>query len=107
MSSDKDSSEDKEELKGLFKRLGEIINETLADSEDVQEVLGQIRNFGLGVDLSMVMGLGFHYRPDVCQDLDGPFDGKIRFELTSGDRKFLGHNKISLDIDSENNISEK
>ena len=105
-----DPKENKEELKWLFKRLGEIINETLADSKEVQEVLGQIKRFGLGVDLSMVMGLGLYYRPDSCPnltaELEEPPEGELRFELTSWDESFLKLNGLLFRMEEEGNISQ-
>lgn len=102
---DGDSHENKDELKKLFKRLGEVINDTLSHSKDVQDILSQIRIYGLGVDLSMVIGLGLHTRPDADQDMVfGPEtvpEGEIRFELTSGDKAFLEHNKLRLTIDKD------
>jgi hypothetical protein len=97
---DEDSHEKKDELKRLFKRLGEVINDTLSHSKEVQDILSRIKIFGLGVDLSMVVGLGLHARSD--SDQKGVFDpnpdkvseGEIRFELTSGDKAFLAHNKL-------------
>ena len=95
----------KEELKGLFRRLGEVINETLADSKEVQEILKVIKGFGLGVDLSMVMGLGLYYRPDVSQDFgldkDDTQGDKIKFEITSGDMQFLEKNRLGLIMDKD------
>ena len=105
MFNDEDSHEKKDELKRLFKRLGEVINDTLSHSKEVQDILSQIRIFGLGVDLSMVVGLGLHARSDSEQE--GIFspetvnEGEIRFELTSGDKAFLSHNKIRLTIDND------
>lgn len=102
--------QNQDELKGLFKRLGEIINETLASSKEVQEILKQIKDFGLGVDLSMVMGLGLYYRPDMSQnfgiDNDETQNGNIKFEITSGDEKFLRQNRLGLAIDNDNIVSK-
>ncbi|MGA1842513.1 MAG: hypothetical protein ACMUIU_18015 [bacterium] len=107
---DEDSYEKKDELKRLFKKLGEVINDTLSHSKEVQDILSRIRIFGLGVDLSMVVGLGLHARSDSDQEgVLGPekvSEGEIRFELTSGDRAFLEHNKIRLNIDIDHDITD-
>jgi hypothetical protein len=102
---DQDSHEKKDELKRLFKRLGEVINDTLSHSKEVQDILSRIKIFGLGVDLSMVVGLGLHARTDADQEgVLGPdtvSEGEIRFELTSGDKAFLAHNRIRFNIDND------
>lgn len=104
-----ESKEKKEELKWLFRKLGEVINDTLSHSEDVQEVISQIRKCGLGVDLSMVIGLGLYCNTDVCQnnsDLDTVPKGEIRFELTSADKVFLEEFNLRLNIDNDNSLFE-
>ena len=105
MEFDGESYERKDELKRLFKRLGEVINDSLSHSREVQDILSEIRVFGLGVDLSMVIGLGLYSRSDGGQDIifdpDELPEEKIRFELTSGDAKFLEHHKLKLSLDKD------
>jgi len=97
--------EKKDELKRLFKRLGRVINETLSHSDEVQEILSQIKVFGLGVDLSMVIGLGLYTSADSDHEAllgtESEENEEIRFELTSGDITFLEHHKIKLNMDNE------
>ena len=102
MFNDGESYEKKDELKRLFKILGEVINDTLSHSKEVQEILSQIRIFGLGVDLSMVIGLGLYSRSDGDHEiLLSSDEEKIRFELTSGDVAFLEDHKLKLSLDKD------
>ncbi|MBN2372997.1 hypothetical protein JXL19_04330 [bacterium] len=104
-----ESKEKKEELKLLFKKLGDVINDTLSHSDDVQEVLRQMRKWGLGVDLSMVIGLGLYCNTDLMQKDSGNGaipNEEIRFELTTEDRAFLNELNLRLNIDNDNSPFE-
>ncbi len=99
---DEEFKERKEKLKWYFKRLGEAINDTLTHSQEVQEMLSQIRGFGFGVDLSMVIGLGLYSNMNDPQndfEKEAPFREEIRFELTPEDMAFLQQNNLCLDIE--------
>lgn len=102
---DKEYPEKKEELKKLFKKLGRVINDTLSHSDEVQEILSQIKIFGLGVDLSMVVGLGLYTNSETDQEIvfgtETEQQEEIRFELTSGDLTFLERHRIKLTMDAE------
>jgi len=99
-----DSKEKNDSLKLYFKRLGEIVNETLSQSKEFQEVLNQIKSFGFGVDLSMIIGLGLYVNSkQTVKDYEsGPLlkEG-IRFEITSEDNVFLQRNGLRFDIDNQ------
>ena len=103
---DKEYPEKKDELKRLFKKLGRVINDTLSHSDEVQDILSQIKIFGLGVDLSMVVGLGLYTNSETDQEIvfgtetEQP-EEEIRFELTSGDLTFLERHRIRLTMDTE------
>ena len=102
---DKEYPEKKDELKRLFKKLGRVINDTLTHSDEVQEILSQIKIFGLGVDLSMVVGLGLYTNSETDQEIvfgtETEQEEEIRFELTSGDLTFLERHRIRLTMDTE------
>ncbi|MGA1844794.1 MAG: hypothetical protein ACMUIS_09575 [bacterium] len=101
MSFDANAHENRNELKKLFKRLGEVINDNLSHSEEVQEILHQIRILGMGVDLSMVIGLGLYSHADGTHEILFDSDEEeIRFELTSADRAFLDQYKLKLIMDA-------
>jgi hypothetical protein len=101
MPSDANAHENRNELKQLFKRLGEVINDTLSHSEEVQEILQEIRILGMGVDLSMVIGLGLYSHADGTHEIlfDSDEEG-IRFELTPADMAFLDQYKLKLIMDA-------
>lgn len=104
MLSDWERNEKKDELKWFFHKLGEAINDTVNHSEEVQDILNQIKKFGLRVDISMIIGLGIYNSfPDKdVKNKEGNdhLEKSIRFELTTDDRAFLALNKIVLNLES-------
>jgi hypothetical protein len=53
-----------ERLKQLMQRLGNAINESLADSETIAEVIGEIKREGCDVFLVLEATIGFNKRPE-------------------------------------------
>jgi hypothetical protein len=50
-------------LKQLMQQLGNAINESLSDSENIAEVIGEIRRSGYDVFLVLEATIGFNKRP--------------------------------------------
>lgn len=90
-----------ENFRRLVKELGYAINESLADSERVSEVMGRIRAAGYDLFLILEVTIGFNKRGDTNAVHRQKFTpGKQReaeFHLTNEDTRFLSSLKISVD----------
>ena len=86
-------------LKKLIKRLGNAIDESLSESDAIEEVIGEIKKEGYDVLLVLEATIGFNRRPAESED------GKVAevthkdldASLTEQDQKFLKALSISLD----------
>lgn len=86
-------------LKKLIKRLGSAIDESLSESDAIEEAIGEIKKEGYDVLLVLEATIGFNRRPAASEggksaavthkDLDA--------SLTEQDQKFLKALSISLD----------
>jgi len=86
-------------LKGLMKELGEAINSSLADSDEIAEVISRIKAGGYDVFLVLEATIGLNQR-----DGDAIDRRPIRtprtaadFRVTSQDVKFLKSLRIRVD----------
>ncbi len=89
-----------ENLKQLMKELGTAINETLSNSEKISEAIAKIRTSGFDVFLVLEATIGFNKRQEeASQDsaISGVSEGKMQFNITSQDVKFLKSLKISIE----------
>lgn len=92
-------------LKQLMKELGEAINESLAESEQIAEVIGKIKAGGYDVFLVLEATIGFNKtdeQPAARPTLVGKNAGASRavdpeFKVNAQDVKFLKSLRISLD----------
>jgi hypothetical protein len=100
-----------ERLKSLMQDLGNAINDSLSDSEQIAEAIGEIKRAGYDVFLVLEATIGFNKREDgedggKDSDVDGdsePLDtprevattGKVRF--TTQDQRFLKALRITVD----------
>ena len=92
-------------LKQLMKELGEAINESLAESEQIAEVIGKIKAGGYDVFLVLEATIGFNKtdeQPAAKPTLVGKNAGVARsidpeFKVNAQDVKFLKSLRISLD----------
>lgn len=88
-----------------MKELGEAINESLADSEQIAEVIGKIKAGGYDVFLVLEATIGFNKvdeQPAGKPTLVGKNTGNARivdpeFKVNAQDVKFLKSLRISLD----------
>lgn len=87
-------------LKALMKELGEAINESLSESEQISDVIGKIKAGGYDVFLVLEATIGFN-KTDEPAAAKGPVAvGKKadpEFKINSQDAKFLKSLRISLD----------
>ena len=90
-------------FKRLIKELGDAINESLSDSDQIADVMSRIRNAGYDLFLVLEVTIGFNKRGEVNvvhrQQISA--DGKIdpEFRLTTQDTQFLRALKIIVDED--------
>jgi hypothetical protein len=88
-------------FKRLIKELGEAINESLADSEKISEVMTRVRNAGYDLFLVLEVTIGFNKRGEINlvhrQKLNADGRSDPDFHLTSQDTQFLRALKITVD----------
>ncbi len=93
-------------FKRLIKELGQAINESLADSDTISEVMGRIRAAGYDLFLVLEVTIGFNKQGEsgtmnrqtlsTEDDSDDP-----SLELTPQDAQFLRSLKIVIENDSK------
>jgi hypothetical protein len=93
-----------ENLKQLFQQLGEAMNQSLANSEDVANVIGQIKTSGYDVFLAFEATIGFCKQEDEEEQTvtSGPTLVNARgrepeLVVNSQDERFLKSLRIRLD----------
>ena len=92
-------------LKKLMKELGDAINESLSDSEQIAEAIGKIKSSGYDVFLVLEATIGFNKtddQPAAKPTLVGKGASPTRtvdpeFKVNAQDVKFLKSLRISLD----------
>lgn len=93
-----------ENFKRLVKELGQAINESLADSERIADVMGRIRAAGYDLFLVLEVTIGFNKRGEANlvhrQKLSPDQRRETEFHLTNQDAQFLRALKISVDDDT-------
>jgi hypothetical protein len=105
-----------ESLKKLMHQLGEAINDSLSESDQIGEAMGEIKRAGYDIFLVIEVTIGFHRREDSdpadefptddlkkkIEEYDKTHAGKPpEIKFTFQDNKFLDALKIS-DPDREN-----
>lgn len=86
-------------LKQLMKELGEAINESLADSEQIAEVISKIKGSGYDVFLVLEATIGFNKREETPAKPTLVKSGKSEpeFKMSAQDLKFLRSLRITID----------
>ncbi len=89
-------------LKQLMKELGEAINESLAESDQIAEVISKIKAGGYDVFLVLEATIGFNKhdeqpagKPTLVKGSSGKSGPE--FKITANDAKFLKSLRISVD----------
>ena len=87
-------------LKSLMRELGEAINNSLSDSEQIAEVIARIKAGGYDVFLVLEATIGFHERdeaaePTVINEQRSAAD----FQVMSQDVRFLKSLRIKADYE--------
>ena len=93
-------------FKRLIKELGQAINESLAESDTISEVMGRIRGAGYDLFLVLEVTIGFNKQGESGkvhhQKLSAEDDsGDPMFHLTAQDAQFLRSLKIVVEDDSK------
>lgn len=88
-------------FKRLIKELGHAINESLAESDKIADVMGRIRAAGYDLFLVLEVTIGFNRRGESNsvhrQKLKPEEHSESDFRLTNQDAEFLRALKISVD----------
>ena len=90
-----------QELKNLMKELGEAINQAVAESDHISDVMSRIKAGGHDVFLVLEATIGFNQReggPDPASRKDTSSSGKL--DVTSQDLKFLRSLRIAMNDES-------
>jgi hypothetical protein len=88
------------EIKHLMKTLGDSINETLAESQKINEAIQSIRDSGYEVNLTIEAKIGVNRKgKEDFETISTPVksDKPVRLRITSDDAKFLKSLKIAYD----------
>ena len=85
-------------LKTLMKELGEAINNSLSDSDQIAEVVSRIKADGYDVFLVLEATIGFNRSEDTSRQASvaGGQRGVSDFSMTAQDVKFLKSLRISI-----------
>jgi hypothetical protein len=86
-------------LNSMMKELGDAINNSLSDSDQIAEVISRIKAGGYDVFVVLEATIGFNQR-DEDDDDNTPVKrnhSSAAFEMTLQDMKFLKALRISLD----------
>ncbi len=89
-------------LKELMKDLGDAINESLSESEQIAEVIARIKSQGYDVFLVLEATIGFN---KLVEDTPSPVarpvvagpKGEAEFKINAQDLKFLKSLRISVE----------
>jgi hypothetical protein len=89
-----------ERLKSLMEQLGEAINNSLSDSEQIAEVIARIKAGGYDVFLVLEATIGFHERDEAAEPtgVNGQRSA-ADFQVTSQDVRFLKSLRIKVDYE--------
>ncbi len=92
-------------FKRLIKELGYAINESLAESDKIADVMGRIRAAGYDLFLVLEVTIGFNRRGEANlvhrQKLSAEHRPESEFHLTNQDAQFLRALKISVDEETK------
>ena len=87
-----------QELKKLMKELGEAINHTVAESDEISNVMSRIKAGGYDVFLVLEATIGFNQREDAGDPApQRQYNSTGELEITSQDVNFLRSLRIKVD----------
>ena len=79
------------QLKSMIKELGDAINNSLSDSEQIAEVISRIKDGGYDVFVVLEATIGFNQRDESEEEksLPAPRRSSADFKITAQDLQFL------------------
>ncbi len=80
----------------MMRDLGEAINQSISDSEEIAEVISRIKAGGYDVFLVLEATIGFNQRDEDDEPAAAGYKSP-QFELTGQDAKFLKSLRISVE----------
>lgn len=84
-------------LKNMMKELGDAINDSLSDSEQIAEVISRIKADGYDVFVVLEATIGFNENENDSDDgSEEASHSRAELEVTSQDLKFLKSLRISV-----------
>jgi hypothetical protein len=86
-----------DELKMLMKELGEAINHSVAESDEISNVMSRIKAGGYDVFLVLEATIGFNQRDDAGDVGPQKYNSTGELEITSQDMNFLRSLRIKVD----------
>ena len=86
-----------QELKRLMKELGEAINHSVAESDEISSVMSRIKAGGYDVFLVLEATIGFNQRDEVEPAPQEVSNSHGELEITSQDVNFLRSLRIKVD----------
>jgi hypothetical protein len=85
------------QLKIMMKELGDAINNSLSDSEQIADVISRIKDGGYDVFVVLEATIGFNHQDEVDgEETDGTSPASAQFDVTAQDLKFLKSLRISV-----------
>jgi uncharacterized protein (UPF0335 family) len=93
-------------LKNLMKELGDAINESLSESEQIGDVIAKIKAHGYDVFLVLEATIGFSRHDEEEEEEEstetvtatrGPAESEAQFKINAQDMKFLKSLRISVE----------
>ena len=89
------------ELKALMKELGEAINQSVAESDQIADVMARIKDGGYDVFLVLEATIGFNHREAAGETSLAKKPGSSgELDITSQDLKFLRSLRITVNDES-------
>ena len=86
-----------EKLKKLMRELGEAINQAVAESDRISDVMGRIKAGGNDVFLVLEATIGFNQREGSGEtEWSKDFNSSGELEITSQDQQFLRSLRIAV-----------
>ena len=85
------------QLKSMIKELGEAINGSLSDSEQIAEVISRIKEGGYDVFVVLEATIAFNERPESEEEGNMPVRSSADFTITTQDVQFLKELRISVE----------
>jgi len=98
------------QFKELVQELGHAINDSLAESAGIADVMGRIRASGYDLFLVLEVTVGFNRRGETpagsATEAPETETGKAEFQLSNQDSQFLRALRISIDEEGRDTLQE-